>query len=100
MAIDVAKRLHEELAEASGHGLLGQLYEGLDQRSLADKEFRLARRLLNEEGAKDRLAEAHASYAEVLEARGDGRRAGQHWRQAATLALGRQVIPLRPVRAG
>jgi len=99
-AIDLAKRLHEGLAEASGYELLGQLHERVDKRGLADKEFRLAIRLLNEEGAKDRLAEAHASYADVLEARGDGRNATQHWRQAAKLALGRQTIPLRPLRAG
>ena len=99
-AIDLAKRLHEGLAETSGHGLLGQLYERVDRRDLADKEFRLAIRLLSEKGPKDRLAEAHASYAEILDARGDGRSASQHWRQAAKLALGRQTIQLRPVRAG
>ncbi len=98
-AIDLAKRLDERLAQASGHGLLGQLYERTDKPELADKEFRLALRLLSGEGLKDRLAETHASYAEVLEGRGDARGASRHWKQAAKLALERQTISPRTARA-
>lgn len=98
-AIDLAKRFDERLAQATGHGLLAQLYERVDQHELADKEFRLALRLLGAESLKDRLAETHASYAELLEARGDGRGASRHWKQAAKLALGRQAISPRTARA-
>jgi tetratricopeptide (TPR) repeat protein len=91
-AIDLAKRLDERLAQASGHGLLGQLYERGDKHELADKEFRLAIRLLGGAGPRERLAETHAAYAEVLDARGDGRSASRHWKLAATLALRRQSI--------
>ncbi len=99
-AIDLAKRLDERLAQAAGRELLGQLYERVDKQGLADKEFRLAMRLLSSERLSDRLAETHASYAAVLEARGDSRRAMRHWKQAANLALGKQGIPVRPARAG
>jgi tetratricopeptide (TPR) repeat protein len=90
-AIDLAKQLDERLAVASGHGLLGQLYEGSDKHELADKEFRLAIQLLGGEGVTERLAETHAAYAELLEARGDSRGASRHWKEAAKLALQKQA---------
>src|SRR6202521_2548868 len=55
-AIDLAKKLDERLALASGHSLLGQLYEHSDDHALADKEFRFAIKLLSAEGRMDRLA--------------------------------------------
>ena len=98
-AIDLAKKLDEHLALASGHALLGQLYEHIDNHELADKEFRVAIRLLGAGGRTDRLAETHAAYAELLDARGDGRTASRHWKQAAKLALQRRPAALRPSRA-
>ena len=98
-AIDLAKKLDERLALASGHALLGQLYEHVDNHELADKEFRLAIRLLSAEGRTDRLAETHAAYAEILDARGDGRLASRQWKQAAKLALQRRPAALRTARA-
>jgi tetratricopeptide (TPR) repeat protein len=97
-AIDLAKRLDERMAQAEGRELLAKLYERVGRHQLADKEFGLALRLLKREGQMDRLAETHASYAEMLEARGNGRRAGTHWKQAANLALKRQTNNVR--RAG
>jgi len=97
--IDLAKRLDERLAQADGRELLAQMYERVERKQLADKEFRLALRLLRAEGLRDRLAETHASYAEMLEARGDSRGASRNWKQAAKLALRRPAIPLRPARA-
>ncbi len=96
-AIDLAKRLDERLALAAGHGLLGQLYERTGNHELADKEFRVAIKLLGADGRTERLAEAHAAYAEMLDARGDGRTSGRHWKQAARLALERH--PARQNRA-
>jgi tetratricopeptide (TPR) repeat protein len=98
-AIDLAKKLDEHLALASGHALLGQLYEHIDDHALADKEFRLAIRLLTAEGRTDRLAETHAAYAETLDARGDGRAASRQWKLAAKLALQRRPAAQRPARA-
>ncbi len=100
-AIDLAKRLDEHLAVASGHALLGQLYEHIDDHALADKEFRLAIRLLSAEGRTDRLAETHAAYAEPRRTR-RGRRshtwpAGSGSRRPncppAAVAWRRQVLP-------
>jgi tetratricopeptide (TPR) repeat protein len=98
-AIDMAKRLDERLAVASGHELMGRLLEKVGRRDLADKEFRLALKLLRVDGARDRLAETHAVYAEVLEARSDNRSASRHWKEAAKLALGRQPLDLPAARA-
>jgi len=90
-AIDLAKQLDERLAQASGHALLGQLYERSDKHELADKEFRVAIQLLGGDGVTGRLAETHAAYAELLDARGDSRGAGRHWKLAANLALQKQA---------
>jgi tetratricopeptide (TPR) repeat protein len=98
-AIDLAKKLDERLALAAGHALLGQLYEATDNHTLADKEFRFAIKLLSAEGRKDRLAETHAAYAEVLDARGDGRMASRQWKLAANLALQRRPDAPRTARA-
>ena len=89
-AIDLARERGEIHAQATGHVLLGHLYERKNQHQLADKEFGVALRLLKKEGLNDRLAETHASYAEIFEARGDHRSASRHWKDAAKLALGSQ----------
>jgi tetratricopeptide (TPR) repeat protein len=96
-AIDLAHRREESIAQASGHVLLAQLYERKNRRQLADKAFASALRLLKKEGLNDRLAETHASYAELLEARGDHSSASRHWKNAAKLALDRQ--PAEATRA-
>ncbi len=98
-AIELAQKLDEGLALASGHALLGQLYEHSGNHPLADKEFRVAIRLLSAEGRTDRLAETHAAYAELLDARGDGRMASRQWKQAAKLALQRRPAALRSASA-
>jgi len=98
-AIDLAKRLDERLAQASGYQLLAQLQERAGRRELADKQMGQALRLLRTEGPGDRLAEAHAAYGEMLEARGDAQGASRHWKEAAKLALRRQPISSTPARA-
>lgn len=98
-AIDLAKRLDEHLAVAGGHELLGQLYERTGDHELADKEFRVAIKLLTAEGRAERLAETHAAYAELLDARGDPRMSGRHWKQAAKLALRREPVGVPPATA-
>ena len=97
-AIDLAKRLGERMAHAEGLELLAKLYERTGRHELADKEMGRALRLLKAGGLRDRLAETHASYAELLEARRDSRSASRHWKHAATLALRKQSDSVRPAR--
>jgi tetratricopeptide (TPR) repeat protein len=70
-----------------------------NRHELADKEYGVALRLLKKEGLNDRLAETHASYAELLEERGDHRSASRHWKDAAKLALGTQPSKVPSARA-
>jgi tetratricopeptide (TPR) repeat protein len=98
-AIDMAKRLDERQALASGHVLLGRLYEKVGRHQLADKEFRLAFKLLRADGLSNRLAEAHADYAEILEGRTNSRMASRHWKEAVNLALRRQPLNSSTERA-
>lgn len=98
-AIALAEQLDERLALVKGHELIAQLHEQRGRHQAADREFGLALRILKTEGLQQRLAESHASYAEMLEQRGDRRRSGLHWKQAAGLALDRQSMKLSPARA-
>src|SRR5258708_39912513 len=70
-AIDLAKRLGEGLALASGHALLGQIYEQGGNHAVADKEFRLAIRLLGAGGRTDPPAQTPPAEAENPDAQGD-----------------------------
>ena len=90
-ALALATRLDESHAMASGHQLLGQLYERQGNRQSADREFKRAFRLLETNGFAERLTESHAAYAEILDARGDSRRAARHWKEAASIALQRRA---------
>ena len=87
--VGLANRLREHIAMSYGHQLLAQLYERKGNRQLADREFQVAMRALAAHGFVDRLAESHAAYAELLDARGDFTKASRQWRQAAELALRR-----------
>jgi len=98
-AIELAKRLDERLAQGAGHRLMALLHERLGRSQLADRDFGNAMRLYQREGLSDRLAESHASYAEVLEQRGDSSAASKHWKEAAKLALRKQSAGSRRARA-
>ncbi len=97
-AIELAKRLDERLALGDALELLAQLYERAGKPKFADRESGLALRLFRKEGLRERLAESHASYAAMLEARGDARGASTHWKEAAHVALRKQPVAAR--RAG
>lgn len=97
--INLAKRLDERIALGDGHELLAQLYERTGKHKPADKEFGVALRLFQREGLRERLAESHATYASILEARGDTGGASNHWKQAANLALGKRPTSARRARA-
>lgn len=91
-ALDLAKQLDEKLAQSSAHLLLGQIFEAEGKHRLADREFENGIRLLQSQGLSERLAEGHAAFAEILEARRQPSRASIHWKKAAKLALG-QPLP-------
>lgn len=88
-ALNLAGRLDEKLAESASHELLGRLHELSGNGAMADGEFESSRRILSNGGFNERLAESHAAYAEILEARGDLAGSTRHWKQAAGLALSR-----------
>jgi tetratricopeptide (TPR) repeat protein len=89
-ALELAARLGERLAESTAHELSGRVHELMGKPQLADKEFRAAQRILRVDGLRARLAESHASYAEMLEGRGDRAAASKQWKEAASLALNRR----------
>lgn len=96
-ALDLAGRLGEKLSESSAHEMFGRVHEVMGNRQLADREFRVAQRILKTEGFRARLAESHATYAEILDARRDSAAARKHWKEAASLALNLQPEATRAV---
>ncbi len=98
-ALELAEALNERLAKADARQLLGQLRALARRPKEADREFALAIQILEELGAKERLAEAHAAFAEALQDRGDHRAAGEQWRLAAKLALPRRNVPQQTAKA-
>jgi tetratricopeptide (TPR) repeat protein len=95
-AIERTGRLHERIAESTGHHLLGEAMEQLGVSDAADDEYRMALDLLREDGMDERLIEVHISYASVLEGRSDLAAALGQLKQAAAIASGRTSAPVRP----
>ena len=89
-AMQLAERMEEVHALAKAHESLAKIYEQSGRRRLADREFGAGIRLLTRHGQRERTAESHAAYAEVLESRGDSVRAAGHWKKAAKLSLERE----------
>jgi tetratricopeptide (TPR) repeat protein len=88
-AVELSRHLGETLALSSAHQVAGAAYSHLGRFDQADAEFSAAIRVLANSGFHERLAESHAQFAEILEARGDATAAASHWRDAARLALKR-----------
>jgi tetratricopeptide (TPR) repeat protein len=88
-AIEFATRLGETLALSSAHQLAGLAFARSNRPNQADAEFSAAFRALADSGFDERLAECHATYAEILDSRGNATAAAPHWREAARLALRR-----------
>ncbi len=74
------------MTAALAHQVLGRLATRRADKDRADREFSIALSTLDRLGATERLLECHASYADVLEARGDHEAAVQHLKAAIALA--------------
>ena len=85
-ALDVAEAIPERVVAASARVLLGKLGERQGNPALADDQFAIAIRILEELGMPDRLRDAHMEYAEVLDAREDIASGARHWKVAAEIA--------------
>ena len=84
--MEIAERLGERISLASGHQALGQLAAHVGDRARTDREFTAAVGLFKELRIDERLVEAHSSYAEVLERRGDTELALAQWKLALALS--------------
>jgi tetratricopeptide (TPR) repeat protein len=85
-AIEVATRLNERHSTAVGHQMLARIAAERGDNAKADAEFEEALTIFTQEGAVERVIECHSAYAEVLEARGDTRRALWHARKALAVS--------------
>jgi tetratricopeptide (TPR) repeat protein len=99
-AIELATRLGETLALSSAHQLAGVAFSRSERPTQADAEFSAALRVLTDSGFDERLAECHATYAEILDSRGNEAAAAPHWREAAQLALKRDQATVSAARSG
>jgi tetratricopeptide (TPR) repeat protein len=99
-ASTLAEQFNERTSVGLGHQFLGRVAAARGQADRADDEFEQALTILNEEGAEERVIECHAAYAEVLEARGDARRALWHARKALVISRPRLGSEGRGAAAG
>jgi tetratricopeptide (TPR) repeat protein len=91
-AIEFATRFNERHGVAVAHQFLARIAAERGDHGRADSEFEEALSIFTKEGALERVIECHSAYGEVLEARGDTRRALWHARKA--LALSRPRLAL------
>jgi tetratricopeptide (TPR) repeat protein len=76
-AIDLAERLDEAMAVATGYQQLGSMYAKIGEDRLFRESFERAMALLEQSGSPERLAEARAAYETLLGIRrGGGKAAG------------------------
>ncbi|GAC1656866.1 MAG: hypothetical protein NVS9B1_13190 [Candidatus Dormibacteraceae bacterium] len=80
-ALTAASRNGERATEAEAHQCMGRVAAAEGDDDLCDREFRAAIGELEGLGLTERLIKAHATYAEILEERGDLVGAHQHLKQ-------------------
>jgi hypothetical protein len=78
----LAEQMQERAAAAEAHMWLGRVAEERGDNEAVDREFELALVGLAEFGVGDRLLRCHGMYAEILERRGDLKRAYVHMKNA------------------
>jgi tetratricopeptide (TPR) repeat protein len=84
-ALAWAERMGESANVAEAHLWLGRVAEELAQPQVADLEFAQATERFGRLGMRQRLLHCHRAYAEILEARGDLRRAYAHLKTSQSL---------------
>ncbi len=81
-ALAMAERMHEAANVAEAHVWMGRIAAEVGDDQLADTEFEIAIRGLSEVGVEERLLRCHGIYAEILEKRGELKRAYEHMKKA------------------
>jgi tetratricopeptide (TPR) repeat protein len=81
-ALGMAERMHEAANVAEAHVWLGRIAAEVGDDELADTEFDIAIRGLTEVGVEERLLRCHGIYAEILEKRGELKKAYEHMKKA------------------
>jgi tetratricopeptide (TPR) repeat protein len=70
-ALEIAQKNGESATLADAHEILGRVADFMDQPRIADREFATAIALLDSSELSERLVSCRASYAKLLEKRGD-----------------------------
>jgi tetratricopeptide (TPR) repeat protein len=81
-ALAMAERMREAANVAEAHLWLGRIAAEVGDDELCDTEFDIAIRGLTEVGVEERLMRCHGAYAEILENRGELKRAYEHMKKA------------------
>jgi tetratricopeptide (TPR) repeat protein len=81
-ALTMAERMQESANVAEAHVWLGRIAAEVGDSDVADTEFDIAIRGLTDLGVEERLLRCHGIYAEVLEKRGELKRAYEHMKKA------------------
>lgn len=84
-AAELAEASSERLTAALARQWLGKLYASSHREHEADRCFLAAISMLNDLDARQRLAECHSNYAQVLSERDDLEGAVRHWQAASQL---------------
>lgn len=79
--LDLARRLDERATEAEAHQWLGRVAAAEGDAPATDREFESALEILGNLKLGERLVQAHAAYAQILEERGDLQGANYHLKQ-------------------
>jgi tetratricopeptide (TPR) repeat protein len=84
-ASELAHDAGDELQVGAVHLLTARIHAHAGELGRATAEFDRAVAIFERSVSTDRLAEAHAAFAEALEQRGRVREALEHWKRAATV---------------
>jgi tetratricopeptide (TPR) repeat protein len=84
-ALEMSSRLNERATEAQSHEWLGRVAAARGDHERTDTEFALAIAMLGDLNLVERLIRAHATYAQILEERGDLQAANQHLKEVVSL---------------
>jgi tetratricopeptide (TPR) repeat protein/DNA-binding XRE family transcriptional regulator len=79
--LQLARRMNERATEAEAHQWLGRVAAAAGNAEATDREFGSAIELLRKLNLAERLVQAHAAYAQILEERGDLMAANHHLKE-------------------